>query len=99
MVTTQTIRKLFGSDVFTNKGVHVGRIVDCKVDLDKFRVESIVMDVSRGSFLHEMIGGKRGVIVPYGHVEAVGDVVLIRHINTPSIPEDRPEEQSPMSMF
>jgi sporulation protein YlmC with PRC-barrel domain len=33
-----------------------------------------------------MLGGKKGVIIPYQLVESIGDVVIIKHV-TPSMPE------------
>lgn len=83
---------MFGKDVFTNKGVFCGKVADIVVNLDKFRVKSIVIEAARGSFLASMVGGKRGVIIPYQLVDNVGDVVIIKHIIAPKIPEEMEEE-------
>jgi len=47
----------------------------------KTRVEAI------GTFLGKMVGGKKGIIVPYPMVQAIGDVVIIKHITAP-LPEE-----------
>ena len=48
-----------------------------------------MVETGKGSFLSDMIGGKKGVIIPYALVINVGDVVIIKHI-TPTMP---PESQ------
>jgi len=85
-VTVKNISEVFGKDVFTNKGVYCGKIADIEISLAKFRVNSLVVETSRGSFLSDMVGGKKGVIVPYQLVDSVGDVVIIKHI-IPTLPE------------
>jgi len=86
-VTVKNVSEVLGKDVFTNKGVYAGRVADVEIHLDKFRVRSLVVEAARGSFLASMVGGKRGVIIPYQLVESVGDVVIIKHIIAPNIPE------------
>lgn len=93
-ITVKNVSDMFGKDVFTNKGVYCGKVADVLINLAKFRVRSIVIEAARGSFLANMVGGKRGVIIPYTLVDNVGDVVIIKHITTPSIPEEK-EEVSP----
>ena len=86
-VTVKNISEVMGKDVFTTKGVYAGRVADLEMHLDKFRIKSLVVEAARGSFLASMVGGKRGVIIPYQLVESVGDVVIIKHIVAPNIPE------------
>lgn len=87
-ITVKNISELFGKDVFSNRGVYAGKVADIEVNLGKFRVRSLVVDAGRGSFLSGLTGGKgRGVIVPYQLVENVGDVVIIKHVATPNMPE------------
>jgi sporulation protein YlmC with PRC-barrel domain len=90
-VTVKNISEVFGKDVFTDRGIFCGKIADMDISLIKFRVNSLVIETARGSFLADMVGGKRGVIVPYQLVESVGDVVIIKHI-TPSMPETSANE-------
>ena len=89
-ITVKNITEMMGKDCFTNKGVFCGKIVDVEIDLDKYRVKSLIVEASRGSFLANIVGGKKGVIIPYRLVDNVGDVVIIKHI-TPSVPEEEPE--------
>jgi len=100
-VTVKDLSEMFGKDVFTNKGAYCGKIIDMDINLAKFRVRSLVIESAKGSFLANMVGGKKGVVVPYQYVDSVGDVVIIKHFSTPNMPEEMPEVQStaPASMF
>jgi sporulation protein YlmC with PRC-barrel domain len=96
-VTVKDVKEIFGKDVFTEKGFYCGRISDLEFDLSKFKVKSLVIDISKGSILEKIIGGgKKGIIVPYSMVQAIGDIVLIKDI-TGSLPskveEEKPEEK------
>lgn len=93
-ITVKNVSEMFGKDVFTNKGVYCGKVADLLINLSKFRVRSLVIEAARGSFLANMVGSKRGVIIPYTLVDNVGDVVIIKHITTPSIPEEKEETAS-----
>jgi sporulation protein YlmC with PRC-barrel domain len=95
-ITVKDVKEIFGKDVFTEKGFYCGRISDLEFDLSKFKVKSLVVDISKGSILEKIIGGKKGIIVPYSMVQAIGDIVLIKDI-TGSLPskvgEEKPEEK------
>ena len=101
-ITVKNVSEMFGKDCFTNRGVYCGKVADIEINLPKFRLRSLIIEAARGSFLAGMVGGKRGVIVPYQLVENVGDVVIIKHITTPSMPEERPgasEEASELTPY
>ena len=85
-VTVKNISEVFGKDVFTNRGAFCGKVEDIDISLTKFRVNSIRVETARGSFLGDVLGGKKGVIVPYQLVESIGDVVIIKHV-VPTMPE------------
>ena len=79
-ITTQSVNQMFNRDVFTNKGFYVGKVRDVEFDLSRFRVRAFVIEAARGTFLGKLIGGKKGVIIPYSMVQSVGDVVIVKHI-------------------
>ncbi|TAL47719.1 hypothetical protein EPN87_02265 [archaeon] len=92
-VSVNSITGLFGKDVFTTRGYYAGKIDDCELDLSRFKIRSIVVKAARESSLGKMVGGKKGIIVPYQMVQAIGDVVIIKHIVGSEIPaEDALEE-------
>jgi len=74
------LSKIIDKDVFTSQGLYCGKIRDIRVDLDKFKVNSIIIDAMRGSYLSRLIGEKKGVVIPFSAVMAVGDIILIRDI-------------------
>ncbi|MBU3905274.1 MAG: PRC-barrel domain-containing protein [Nanoarchaeota archaeon] len=90
-ITVKNVSEMMGKDVFTNKGVFCGKVSDVEIDMNKYRLNSLVVEASRGSFLSNIVGGKKGVIIPYRLVDNVGDVVIIKHV-IPSVPE--PVEES-----
>ncbi|MFB6076084.1 MAG: PRC-barrel domain-containing protein [Candidatus Aenigmatarchaeota archaeon] len=91
-VNVRNMSEMFGKDVFTNKGVYCGKVNNVEVNLNKFRMKSLVIEAARGSYLAEMVGGKKGVIVPYQMIQSIGDIVLIKHIASPSIESRKSEE-------
>ncbi len=97
-VSVKSLSELTRKDVFTHKGSYCGKILDVGIDLEKFRVKSLVVDAVRGSFLASLVGDKKGVIVPFTMVQSVGDVVIIKHINPAAVEseqEEAPEEEAP----
>ncbi|HIQ49904.1 MAG TPA: hypothetical protein EYH56_01775 [Nanoarchaeota archaeon] len=91
-ITIKEFSEMFGKDVFTDKGMFCGKVADLQVDLRKFRVRAIVIEATRGSYLSELVGGKRGIILPYQFVQSIGDIVIIRHFSPTSI-ESRKEPE------
>lgn len=91
-VTTKSFSDMTRKDVFTHKGVYCGKVIDVGLDLEKFRVKSLVVDAVRGSFLASLVGDKKGVIVPFSMVQSVGDVVIIKHISPTSVETEEVEE-------
>ena len=74
---------VIGKDVFTERGSYCGKVSDIRIDMTKFKVDALSIDAAKGSFLANVVGGKRGVVVPYPMVKAIDDIVLIKHIPGP----------------
>ena len=91
-ITVKNISEMFGKDVFTNRGVYAGKVTDIDISLAKFRINAIVVETAKGSFLSNMVGGKRGVVVPYSLVDNIGDVVIIKHLSIPQQQSEKLEE-------
>jgi sporulation protein YlmC with PRC-barrel domain len=83
----RTMAEIQGRDIFTDKGAYCGKIADVEFDLQKFRLRAVVVDAAKGSFLANIVGGRRGVIVPYQMIKAVGDIVIIKHISAAAAEE------------
>jgi sporulation protein YlmC with PRC-barrel domain len=91
-INVKDVADMFGKDVFTAKGFYCGKVSDVEFDLARFKIRSLVIEAAREGFLGKTLGGKKGVIIPYPMVQAVGDIVIIKHISTPEIPQEMPEE-------
>jgi sporulation protein YlmC with PRC-barrel domain len=91
-VTVKDVADLFGKDVFTGRGLYCGKVSDVEFDLGRFKIRSLVIEAAREGFLGKTLGGKKGVIIPYPMVQAIGDIVIIKHIATPEVPEETPAE-------
>ena len=91
-VSVKDVSDMFAKDVFTNRGFYCGKVSDMEFDLSRYKVRSLVIEAAKGSTLGKIVGGKKGVVVPYNMVQSVGDVVIIKHINEAAFPDDSPEE-------
>lgn len=71
------ISTMFGLNVYTDRGIYIGKVNDVVLEVNEKKVSGLA--VSRLN--PEMFdNSKRGVVIPYRWVTAVGDVVLIRHV-------------------
>ena len=93
VVNEQEMSQIIGKDIFTDKGAYCGKIADVEFDLSKFRLRAIVVDAAKGSYLANIVGGKRGVIIPYPMIRAIDDIAIIKHISAPEAMEEAPEQQ------
>ncbi len=84
-VNVEKLSEMFSKDVFTDRGKYCGQIKNVKIDLDRFRMGSIVLKAKKGSYLATMLGGKKGIVIPYQFIKAVGDIVIIKHISSESV--------------
>ncbi|OYT34055.1 MAG: hypothetical protein B6U87_02615 [Candidatus Aenigmarchaeota archaeon ex4484_52] len=87
MVEEKEVHELMNKDVFTEKGSYCGTIKDAEIDFSKYAMKSVIVDAVKGSYLAEIVGGKRGVIIPWQMVKAVDDIVIVKQIPTPTINE------------
>jgi sporulation protein YlmC with PRC-barrel domain len=90
--TPQEITTLVGREVYTNNGVFVGEVEDVRLDLGGQDVTGLAL----GELSQELFGGRieagKGVMIPYGWVRAVGDVILINDVVERFEDEDSEEE-------
>jgi sporulation protein YlmC with PRC-barrel domain len=93
-INVKDIADMFNKDVFTGRGMYCGKVSDLEFDLSRFKIRALVIEAARGSFLGKSVGGKKGIIVPYPMVLAIGDVVIIKHIITPEIPDTEATEEA-----
>lgn len=80
-------------DVFTDKGMYCGKVEDVECDLKRFKLRALIVKASKGSYISDVLGEKKGIIIPYPMVKAIGDVVLIKHFSTPLTEDQMANEE------
>ena len=86
-VKVASISDTFSKDVFTEKGMYIGKVEDVECDLQRFKLRSLVVRSVRGSYIGNMLGDKKGLIVPFPMVQTIGDIIIIKHISSPVVEE------------
>jgi len=71
------ITSLLDQDVYTQKGVFVGRVDDVVLDPEN----GVVSGLALGDVNKDLFNPKgKGIVIPYRWVTAVGDIILIRNL-------------------
>lgn len=72
------VSTLFGVNVYTDKGVYVGRVDDVILDPNESKISGLAI----GKINQDMFESaeSKGVVLPYRWVTAVGDVILIKQV-------------------
>jgi len=91
-INVASVSETWTKDVFTEKGSYVGKVEDVECDLKRFKLRSLVIKAIKGSYLSKMLGGKKGVIIPFPMVNAIGDIIVIKHVTAPPSEEMAEEE-------
>lgn len=78
--TPQEITTLVGREVYSNNGVFVGEVEDVQLDLDEEAVTALALTDLNTELFEDYDPDRRGVLIPYRWVQAVGDVILINDI-------------------
>lgn len=78
--TPQEITSLVGREVYSNNGVFVGEVEDIRLNLDTEVVNGLALGQLNPELFTEHATGRKGVIIPYRWVRAVGDVVLVNDV-------------------
>jgi len=76
--TIAEITSILDQDVYTQKGIFVGRVDDAVLDPEKGVISGLALgDVNRDLFDLK----SKGIVIPFRWVTAVGDIVIIRHLS------------------
>ncbi len=71
------ITSLLDQDVYTQKGVFVGRVDDAMLDPEM----GVVSGLALGDVNKELFDPKgKGIVIPYRWVTPVGDIIIIRNL-------------------
>ena len=58
MVQVTAVSETWEKDVFTSRGMYVGKIEDVECDLKRFKLRSLVIKAMKGSYVSKMLGSK-----------------------------------------
>jgi len=71
------VTSLYGLDVYTDTGIYVGKVKDVAIDIKERKIAGLAVEnVNKDLFSVEA----KGVIIPHRWVLAIGDIVLIKHV-------------------
>lgn len=92
-INVKDLSEMFGKDVFSSDGNYCGQVVDVQVALKRFRLRGLTVEAAKGSQIANMLGRKRGLVIPYTLVEAIGDIVITKPITTSSLGDEEGQQQ------
>ncbi len=85
------LSSLYGQDLYTDRGIYVGKVEDVSVDIKDKRISGLaVKSVNPNAF---NVGRKKGVIIPYRWVTAIGDIVIVKHVRRRLSDREREDEE------
>ncbi|WP_369424511.1 PRC-barrel domain-containing protein [Methanothrix sp.] len=84
------ISSILGLEVYTDRGVFVGKVEDAVLDAENGTLSGIAV----GSLNRELFDLKgRGIIVPFRWITAVGDIIIMRHTKRAVANKDAPPRE------
>ena len=92
-IRVASVSNTWQKDVFTDRGLYCGKVEDVECDLKRFKLRALVIKAQKGSYVNSMLGGKRGLIIPFPMVQAIGDIIIIKHINAPAMEDNEVKEE------
>lgn len=73
------VSTLFGLNVYTDKGVYIGKVNDVVLEPNESKISGLAI----GKINQELFDvSSKGIILPFRWVIAVGDIILTRQIST-----------------
>lgn len=82
MLNMKKISESYGMKVFTDSGDYFGDVEEAVITTTK--VKGWRVKASKGSFLGNILGSAKGVVVPHQLVKAVGDIMIISRTAVPT---------------
>ena len=89
MLNTKYVSEMLNMKVFTDAGDYFGEIEESVLAGNK--VHAWRIKATKQSYLLNVLGGAKGVIVPHNFVKAIGDVMIISKAAMPSYEKEETE--------
>jgi len=73
------ISSLFGLNIYTDKGIYVGKVEDVVIDLGRRQIRGLALKEYNRSIIES---DAPGIILPYRIVKSVGDIIIVKDVFT-----------------
>ena len=88
MLKMKKISECYDMKVFTDQGDYFGDIEESIIATNK--ISGWRVKATKNSFLNQVLGSAKGVIVPHQLVKAISDIMII---NKSAVPSYNPEDE------
>ena len=75
MLKLKKISEMYDIKVYTDSGEYFGDVEE--LVLTKTKINLWRIKATRNSFLSDVLGGAKGVLVPHNLVKSIGDIIII----------------------
>jgi len=89
MLKLKKISDMYDMKVYTDSGEYFGDVEE--LVLTKTKINLWRIKATRNSFLSDVLGGAKGVLVPHNLVKSVGDIIIISRSAIPNFGGDKEE--------
>lgn len=90
MLKLKRISEMYDMKVYTDGGEYFGDVEE--LVLTKTKINMWRIKATKNSFLSNVLGGAKGVLVPHNLVKSIGDVIIISRSAIPNFGEKEEEQ-------
>ena len=90
MLKLKRISDMYDMKVYTDSGEYFGDVEE--LVLTKTKVGLWRVRATKNSFLSNVLGGAKGVLVPHNLVKSIGDIIIISKSAIPNFGNEKEEE-------
>lgn len=89
MLKLKKISEMYDTKVYTDSGEYFGDVEE--LVLTKTKINLWRIKATRNSFLSDVLGGAKGVLVPHNLVKSIGDIIIISRSAIPNFNGEKEE--------
>jgi len=90
MLKLKKISEMYETKVYTDSGEYFGDVEE--LVLTKTKINLWRIKATRNSFLSDVLGGAKGVLVPHNLVKSIGDIIIISRSAIPNFNGEKDED-------
>lgn len=92
MLKLKRVSEMYEMRVYTDGGEYFGDVEE--LVLTKTKVSMWRIKATKNSFLSNVLGGAKGVLVPHNLVKSIGDIVIISRSAIPNFGGEKEEVEA-----